>query len=169
MIRRSSDTTTSCWPPVITRIRVLRIFPVSIGSKVNDELLSRSCRRERRSGEKLHSWQYKTSKGFEDKNVLVIGIGNSGGDLVVELGRVAKQVYLSTRRGTWVFNRVGPSGWPADMAMISELAAIAQRKFPRLMNSVMERGMNSRFNHELYGLKPKHRPLRENVANVAVV
>lgn len=43
-------------------------------------------------GEKLHSWQYKTPRGFEDKVVLVIGIGNSGGDMIVELGRTAKQV-----------------------------------------------------------------------------
>jgi dimethylaniline monooxygenase (N-oxide forming) len=40
----------------------------------------------------LHSWQYKTPQGFEDKTVLVIGVGNSGGDMVVELGRAAKQV-----------------------------------------------------------------------------
>lgn len=43
-------------------------------------------------GQKLHSWQYKTSQGFEDKTVLVIGVGNSGGDMVVELGRISKQV-----------------------------------------------------------------------------
>jgi dimethylaniline monooxygenase (N-oxide forming) len=45
-------------------------------------------------GQKLHSWQYKTPHGFEDKTVLVIGIGNSGGDMVVELGRFAKQVLI---------------------------------------------------------------------------
>ena len=122
-----------------------------------------------RPGEKLHSWQYKTSRGFEDKNVLVVGIGNSGGDLAVELGRIAKQVYLSTRRGTWVFNRVGPSGWPADLSMVSELAAIVQRNFPRLTNWLMERTMNGQFNHELYGLKPQHRPLRTNVEPFFVV
>lgn len=113
-------------------------------------------------GQKLHSWQYKTSKGFEDKNVLVIGIGNSGGDLAVELGRVAKQVYLSTRRGTWVFNRVGPNGIPADMSMITELAAVVQQKFPNFTNWLMEKNIGSRFNHELYGLKPKHRPLQQH-------
>ena len=45
-------------------------------------------------GQKFHSWQYKTSHVFEDKTVLVIGIGNSGGDIVVELGRVTKQVFI---------------------------------------------------------------------------
>ena len=44
------------------------------------------------AGRKLHSWQYKTPQGFEDKTVLVVGVGNSGGDMVVDLARVAKQV-----------------------------------------------------------------------------
>lgn len=43
-------------------------------------------------GQKIHSWQYKAPKGFEDQTVLIVGIGNSGGDMAVELGRVAKQV-----------------------------------------------------------------------------
>jgi dimethylaniline monooxygenase (N-oxide forming) len=42
----------------------------------------------------LHSWQYKAPFGFEDKTVLVVGIGNSGGDMAVELGRIAKQVFM---------------------------------------------------------------------------
>ncbi|CAF4010515.1 unnamed protein product [Rotaria sp. Silwood2] len=41
--------------------------------------------------EKLHSWQYKTSHGYEDKTVLIIGIGSSADDMAVELGHVAKQ------------------------------------------------------------------------------
>ncbi|CAF2384431.1 unnamed protein product [Rotaria sp. Silwood2] len=107
-------------------------------------------------------WQYKTSHGFEDKNVLIIGIGNSGGDLAVELGRVAKQVYLSTRRGTWVMNRVGPSGWPIDMLLSNEVLGAVQRYFPSLMNWLMERDMNQRFNHEIYGLKPNYPPLAQH-------
>ncbi|CAF3313891.1 unnamed protein product [Rotaria socialis] len=113
-------------------------------------------------GRKLHSWQYKTSHGFEDKNVLVVGIGNSGGDLAVELGRIAKQVYLSTRRGTWVLNRVGPNGWPADMVLSSEVHGAVQKYFPSLTNWIVERDINKRFNHEMYGLKPKHRPLEQH-------
>jgi cation diffusion facilitator CzcD-associated flavoprotein CzcO len=46
------------------------------------------------SGEKLHSWQYKTPHGLEDKIVLIIGIGSSAGDMAVELGRAAKQVLI---------------------------------------------------------------------------
>ena len=46
-------------------------------------------------GEKIHSHDFKSQKGFEDKRILVIGIGNSGGDAAVELSRVGKQVGLS--------------------------------------------------------------------------
>lgn len=91
--------------------------------------------------------------GFDDKVVAVVGIGNSGGDIAVELSKVAKQVsttsfchyiryfwvysvieasntkivwpsgrtynfylevYLITRSGTWVFNRVADYGRPVD-------------------------------------------------------
>lgn len=47
-------------------------------------------------GQIMHSWEYKKPTGFEDKNVLVVGIGNSGGDVVVELSRIAKQVRFQT-------------------------------------------------------------------------
>lgn len=43
-------------------------------------------------GKVLHSHSYKDHAGYEDKKVVVIGIGNSGGDIAVELGRIAKQV-----------------------------------------------------------------------------
>lgn len=46
----------------------------------------------------MHSWQYKTPHQFENKNVLVIGIGNSAIDMAVELGRCAKQVVMMRER-----------------------------------------------------------------------
>ncbi|XP_049528637.1 uncharacterized protein LOC119460837 isoform X2 [Dermacentor silvarum] len=48
------------------------------------------------AGRVMHSQDYRTSRGFEDRRVLVIGVGNSAGDLAVELGGVAEQVWLST-------------------------------------------------------------------------
>ena len=43
-------------------------------------------------GEQLHSHDYKDSRGYEDKKVVVIGLGNSGGDIAVELGRCSRKV-----------------------------------------------------------------------------
>jgi len=40
----------------------------------------------------MHSHSYKEPYAFDGKRVVVIGIGNSGGDIAVELGRNAKTV-----------------------------------------------------------------------------
>lgn len=53
-------------------------------------------------GEELHSNDYNLPEPYIDKNVLVLGIGNSGVDIAVDISRVAKQVYLSTRSGAHV-------------------------------------------------------------------
>lgn len=43
-------------------------------------------------GQVIHSRDYKDGKEFEDKNVVVVGIGNTGADVTVELSRIARQV-----------------------------------------------------------------------------
>ncbi len=40
----------------------------------------------------FHSHDYKSPEEWRGKRVVVIGIGNSGGDIAVELSRMAKQV-----------------------------------------------------------------------------
>jgi dimethylaniline monooxygenase (N-oxide forming) len=40
----------------------------------------------------IHSHSYKKPDSFVDKNVVVVGIGNTGGDVVVELSSVTKRV-----------------------------------------------------------------------------
>lgn len=44
-------------------------------------------------GKYLHSWDYKGPEDMHGKTVVVIGIGNSGGDIAVESSRVAEQVW----------------------------------------------------------------------------
>ena len=43
-------------------------------------------------GKYFHSRDYKTPEEWRGKRAVVIGIGNSGGDIAVELSRMAKQV-----------------------------------------------------------------------------
>lgn len=43
-------------------------------------------------GQQLHSREYRDVQAFQGKRVLVVGIGNTGGDLAVELSRVAAKV-----------------------------------------------------------------------------
>lgn len=53
-------------------------------------------------GEQLHSHHYRTATPFADKNVLVIGIGNSAVDIAVDVCKSARRTLLSTRRSAWV-------------------------------------------------------------------
>jgi dimethylaniline monooxygenase (N-oxide forming) len=54
------------------------------------------------TGEELHSHDYRTPEPFSGRTVVVVGMGNSGCDIAVDLARVARQVHLSTRRGAWI-------------------------------------------------------------------
>ncbi|CAJ0959373.1 unnamed protein product, partial [Mesorhabditis belari] len=107
-------------------------------------------------GKIIHSHQYKDFKGFEDKRVIVVGIGNSGGDLCVELSKVAEKVYLATRSGTWVMNRIWDMGEPVNNGF--------RKSFPFwLQNWILSNKLTVRCDHGRYGLKPKHRPLEAHL------
>ena len=78
--------------------------------------------------------------------------------MAVELSRVAKQVYLVSRRGTWVLNRVFDYGMPLDQTNSRFRNYVLRRIVPpSVTNWLTERRLNQRFDHALYGLKPKHR------------
>lgn len=47
------------------------------------------------SGRCLHSWEYKDADACRGKRVVVVGIGNSGGDIAVEISRSADKVRQS--------------------------------------------------------------------------
>ncbi|KAM9384190.1 flavin-containing monooxygenase 5-like [Pholidichthys leucotaenia] len=108
-------------------------------------------------GKYFHSRDYKAPEEWRDKKVIVIGIGNSGGDIAVELSRVTKQLYLSTRRGGWILNRVSDNGMPVDLLFNRMLNNIRKILPFGLFNSIREGRLNRRFDHSLYNLKPKHR------------
>ncbi|XP_065113419.1 flavin-containing monooxygenase 5-like [Paramisgurnus dabryanus] len=107
-------------------------------------------------GKFFHSREYKTPEEWRGKRVVVIGIGNSGGDIAVELSRIAKRVYLSTRKGSWILNRVGYNGFPADMLRDRGIMWL-YRSLSGFFISRREKQLNQRFNHKIYGLQPSHR------------
>lgn len=118
-------------------------------------------------GDIIHSHDYRTPDRFRDRNVLVVGIGNSAGDVAVETSTVAKQVHLSTRRGSWVLNRVSINGLPFDIVFNSRFGVkVLLETVPNFLlpvvNSFLERILCGRFDHEIYGLKPKHRFLSQH-------
>lgn len=108
-------------------------------------------------GKVLHSHDYRHPAGFEDKRVLIIGIGNSGGDMAVELSRIASKVFISTRRGSWVLNRISDRGNPLDMMNIRRIMYKIKGLVPKAMlETLVASKLNARFDHAAYSLKPKH-------------
>ncbi|XP_009460830.1 PREDICTED: dimethylaniline monooxygenase [N-oxide-forming] 4 [Nipponia nippon] len=104
-------------------------------------------------GQYLHSQEYKDVEAFRGKRVLVVGIGNTGGDLSVELSRVAAKVFLSARRNTWVFSRVSDQGFPFDMVNTTRFNHFLDWLLPSaLTKRIRFRKFNSWFNHANYGL-----------------
>jgi cation diffusion facilitator CzcD-associated flavoprotein CzcO len=55
------------------------------------------------TGEQLHShWYREPDERFVDRNVLVLGIGNSATDIAAETSRHSTMTYLAMRRGAYV-------------------------------------------------------------------
>ena len=83
----------------------------------------------------IHAHYYRTPDGYEDKNVLVLGIGNSACDIAVETSRVSRMTYLSMRRGAWIVPKYVGSK-PADElapSWATRLPFPIQRFFLQLM------------------------------------
>jgi len=45
-------------------------------------------------GKQLHAQMYKTTTGFENKRVVIVGLGNTGGDIASDLAHVCSQARL---------------------------------------------------------------------------
>ncbi|XP_077013064.1 dimethylaniline monooxygenase [N-oxide-forming] 4 isoform X1 [Tamandua tetradactyla] len=104
-------------------------------------------------GQILHSQEYKVPEVFQSKRVLVIGLGNTGGDVAVELSRTAAQVLLSTRTGTWVIGRSSDGGYPYNMMVTRRCHNFIAQVLPScVLRWIQERQLNKRLNHENYGL-----------------
>ncbi|GFN74050.1 transposable element tc3 transposase [Plakobranchus ocellatus] len=62
-----------------------------------------------------HSFDYRSNKPFEDKQVLVVGNSFSAGDIACDISLVTnKPVELSLGQGTWIQPRVLPGGVSSD-------------------------------------------------------
>lgn len=108
-------------------------------------------------GKILHTHWLKGVQPYVNKNVVVVGMGCSGLDAAVEISSVAKQVYLSSRSGAFVLNRVGPDGYPVDYILIRRYITKLIDIVPiNILSWIMENSIiNQRFNSKLYAVEPK--------------
>uniref|UniRef100_W5MWD4 Flavin-containing monooxygenase n=1 Tax=Lepisosteus oculatus TaxID=7918 RepID=W5MWD4_LEPOC len=113
-------------------------------------------------GQHFHGWEYKDPDKFRGKRVMVVGMGNSGGDIAVEMSRVAEQTFLSTRKGAWVVSRASDRGMPLDMTKISRIVGFLTEWLPAcLVNWLWERTLNQKYDHSMYGLQSQQRVLKQ--------
>uniref|UniRef100_A0A8C5S8Q1 Flavin-containing monooxygenase n=1 Tax=Laticauda laticaudata TaxID=8630 RepID=A0A8C5S8Q1_LATLA len=118
---------------------------------------------EKFKGKIIHSSAYKNPEKYQDQRILIIGVGNSGIEIAIDLSHNTKQVFLSTRTGVWVVNRVSNDGYPLDVVYFTRFKNLLFHKLPvALINQWGERKLNMKFNHENYGVKPQHRFLSKS-------
>ncbi|WP_341909761.1 NAD(P)-binding domain-containing protein [Ferrovibrio terrae] len=113
------------------------------------------------SGTRIHSHAYKTAAPFEDKRVLVVGIGNSAVDIAVDLCRRARSVHISTRRGAWIMPKyilgIPTDRWGAFLSRKLKLPTVLARM---IVNKLMYLTVGDQ---RRYGMPtPKHPMWREH-------
>ncbi|KAM4722713.1 flavin-containing monooxygenase 3-like [Rhinophrynus dorsalis] len=113
-------------------------------------------------GQYMHNRGYKVPEHYAGKRVLVVGLGNSGADIAVELSRTASKVWLSTRSGAWIMSRVWDNGYPWDMVYLTRYQSFLNKILPRAISDwLYENMMDKRFSHKNYGLVPLNKSLRK--------
>jgi cation diffusion facilitator CzcD-associated flavoprotein CzcO len=53
-------------------------------------------------GVQMHAHEYVDNESLKDKDVVVLGMGNSAMDIAVESSETAANTYLAARRGAWI-------------------------------------------------------------------
>jgi cation diffusion facilitator CzcD-associated flavoprotein CzcO len=104
------------------------------------------------AGEQLHSHAYREKSIFDGKRVVIVGMGNSAMDIVVEASYVAASTHLVIREGAWILPKYlygrPYDQWP-DHPQVPQV-------FRRTLREVLIRMYVG--NPERFGLpKPKHK------------
>ncbi|GIY63238.1 flavin-containing monooxygenase 5 [Caerostris extrusa] len=111
------------------------------------------------SGKNLHSSRYKSNLGMEGRRVLIIGAGNSGVDIAAELAnekiqQCFQKVYLSSRRGVWIYPRLFDKSKPMDVSLHRRYNVTVLPS--SYMEKKLEKSLNKKMDHKKFGIKPYH-------------
>jgi cation diffusion facilitator CzcD-associated flavoprotein CzcO len=108
----------------------------------------------------MHSHHFIDAGGWQDKHVLVVGMGNSAMDIAVESSFVARRTYVSGRRGEHVVPKY-VFGRPVDQIAVSPLTPLVPFPVRHAFFRAIYRVAVGRV--EDYGLpKPDHRLLESH-------
>ncbi|GAB6023796.1 flavin-dependent monooxygenase [Chamberlinius hualienensis] len=103
-------------------------------------------------GKIIHSSEYKRAAGYENKNIVVIGNGNSAYDIAVELGNTAKKMYCLIKPGTLVGSRMAYNGMPYDVTVFTRFNMFKWSLFPKQFPKDLLKMCCAPIDRELYGL-----------------
>src|SRR5687767_14987168 len=111
--------------------------------------------RERFRGRVMHSVEYRRPAGFAGRRVLVVGVGNSGGEIASELANAGARVTIAVRSGANVM--------PRQIAGIpTQYLSFAMRALPKPVRTLLA-GLVGRITELRRGKpvlpKPAHGPL----------
>jgi thioredoxin reductase len=106
-------------------------------------------------GDQVHAHFYVDNEPFRDRNVLVVGIGNSAMDIAVESSFVARHTLLSSRRGAYIIPKY-LFGRPLDQIGVNALTGAIPFEWRRgFLEAAFRFGVGRM---EDYGLpQPDHR------------
>jgi len=72
-------------------------------------------------------------------------------------------VYLSTRRGSWIINRISDNGLPIDMIGTKRSTYMVRKLIgDKRLEPLIRSKLNSRFDHASYSLQPQHGVLSQH-------
>lgn len=83
-------------------------------------------------GQLMHGQQFRSAKGLEGKNIVVVGLSSSASDIINCVLPVASKVYMSHRRGGYVLP-TWRKGVPGDLMITwrrRQISAFIQRYLP---------------------------------------
>ncbi|KAH8660304.1 flavin monooxygenase-like protein [Xylariales sp. PMI_506] len=103
---------------------------------------------EKFAGRILHSQDVRDLEEFKDENVVILGIGNTAGDIAISLVNHAKEVYISHRRGVKITKRADTNGVPADLLLSESNNGILWRleaSAPWLWAKIMDSAVDGNF------------------------
>ncbi|NJM08831.1 hypothetical protein HC891_25495 [Candidatus Gracilibacteria bacterium] len=81
------------------------------------------------AGHSIHSQNYRYREPYAGKRVVVVGFGNSGSQIAVDVSFAAEQTFLAIRRGSWLLPHY-ILGLPIHKVMTAELSYWLNRLAP---------------------------------------
>jgi dimethylaniline monooxygenase (N-oxide forming) len=100
------------------------------------------------AGRVIHSQDVRNLDEFKGQNVIVLGVGNTAADIAANLVGIAKEVYISHRRGTRITSRFGGDGMPSDLKLTHTIEAILwwiEAYLPSIHGKIMDGALDSNF------------------------